>query len=59
MDRVSFPLIYFKIEPWNADPTLTNQMQSSNNLVFFAVQAIFLFFEEVSWASCEHFLWLF
>ena len=23
MDRVSFPLLYFKIEPWNADPTLT------------------------------------
>lgn len=30
-------------------------MQSLNNLVFLAIQAIFLYLEEGSWATCEIF----
>ena len=54
-----FPYFTLRLNHGTRTPLWTNQMGSLNNLVFLAVQAIFLFFEEVSWASCEHFLWMF
>ena len=54
-----FPYFTLRLNQGTRTPLWTNQMQSLNNLVFLAIQAIFLFLEEGSWATCEIFPWLF
>ena len=59
MDFISFPLLYFKMEPGNTDPALNQSNAELKQPCLSCNSGNFLFLEEGSWATCEIFPWLF
>ena len=55
MDFISFPLLYFKIEPGNTEPALNQSNAELKQPCLSCNSGNFFFLEEGSWATCEIF----